>query len=144
MGSTEVDTVNAVGRYSVDHIHLISPAIEECRDWYCGNLGGRVTFEGRFKGNKVFYIDLNGFTLIIIERLPGEIPIPATLQTREGLDHFGFGVADLDAAEKELKAKGVRFLTEPVQVRPGLRIAYIQAPDMVRIELSERTQSPSS
>ena len=27
---------------------------------------------------------------------------------------------------------------EPLQVRPGLRIAYIEAPDKVRIELTER------
>jgi catechol 2,3-dioxygenase-like lactoylglutathione lyase family enzyme len=70
--------------------------------------------------------------------LPDEKPISATIQTREGLDHFGVAIDDMDAAVAELKVKGVKFVVEPMQVRPGLRIAYIEAPDKVRIELSER------
>ena len=52
--------------------------------------------------------------------------------------HIGFRVDDMDAAADELKAKGVNFLQEPTQIRPGVRIAYIEAPDKVRIELCER------
>ena len=76
--------------------------------------------------------------LMVAEMLDGE-PLPATIQTKEGLDHFGFAVEDMDAAAEELKGKGVKFVVEPLQVRPGLKIAYIEAPDKVRIELSERT-----
>ena len=125
--------------YRVDHLHLISPNIEETKQWYCDVLGGSVTFEGEFKGNKVYYVDLKGFNIIIIEKLPEEEPRPADIHTRIGLDHFGVAVGDMDAAARELKAKGVTFTVEPMQVRPGLRIAYIEAPDKVRIELSERT-----
>lgn len=124
--------------YRIDHIHLISPNIEPTKNWYCDMLGGKVTFEGEFKGNKVYYVDLHGFNIIIIERLPDEEPLPATIQTREGLDHFGVAIDDMDAAAGELKKKGVTFVVEPMQVRPGLRIAYIEAPDKVRIELSEK------
>lgn len=124
--------------YRVDHLHLISPDIERTKDWYCDVFGGKVTFEGRFKGNKVYYVDLNGFNIILIERLPDEEPLPATIQSREGLDHFGLAVQDMDAAVRELKGKGLKFVVEPTQVRPGLRIAYVEAPDKVRIELSER------
>ena len=124
--------------YRIDHIHLISPNIEPTKDWYCNILGGKVTFEGEFKGSKVYYVDLNGFNIIIVKQLPNEKPISATIQTREGLDHFGVAIDDMDAAVAELKEKGVKFVVEPMQVRPGLRIAYIEAPDKVRIELSER------
>jgi len=124
--------------YRVDHLHLISPDIERTKDWYCDVFGGKVTFEGQFKGNKVYYVDLNGFNIILIERLPDEQPLPATIQSREGLDHFGLAVQDIDAAARELKGKGLKFVVEPTQVRPGLRIAYVEAPDKVRIELSER------
>lgn len=124
--------------YRVDHLHLISPDIERTKDWYCDVFGGKVTFEGQFKGNKVYYVDLNGFNIILIERLPDEEPLPATIQSREGLDHFGLAVQDMDAAVRELKGKGLKFVVEPTQVRPRLRIAYVEAPDKVRIELSER------
>lgn len=124
--------------YRIDHIHLISPNIEPTKDWYCNILGGKVTFEGEFKGSKVYYVDLNGFNIIIVKQLPNEKPISATIQTREGLDHFGVAIDDMDAAVADLKEKGVKFVVEPMQVRPGLRIAYIEAPYKVRIELSER------
>ena len=125
--------------YRVDHLHLISPNIEETKDWYCRVFGGKVTFEGNFKGKQVYYVDVNDFNIILIEQFPGEDPLPATIQTKEGLDHFGFAVEDMDAAAEELRAKDVKFIVEPMQVRPGLKIAYIEAPDKVRIELSERS-----
>jgi lactoylglutathione lyase len=125
--------------YRVDHLHLISPNIEETKDWYCSVFGGKVTFEGNFKGKQVYYVDVNDFNIILIEQFPGEEPLPATIQTKEGLDHFGFAVEDMDAAAEELRAKEVKFVVEPMQVRPGLKIAYIEAPDKVRIELSERS-----
>ena len=125
--------------YQVDHLHLISPAIEQTKEWYCNVFGGKVTFEGNFNGKQVYYVDVNGFNIIIIEQFPDEEPLPATIQTKEGLDHFGFAVEDMDAAAEDLRSKGVKFVVEPMQVRPGLRIAYIEAPDKVRIELSERT-----
>jgi lactoylglutathione lyase len=125
--------------YHVDHLHLISPNIDETKDWYCQVVGGKVTFEGDFKGKKVYYVDVNGFNIILIEQFPDQDPTPASIQTREGLDHFGFAVDNLDEAAADLRAKGVTFVVEPMQVRPGLKIAYIEAPDKVRIELSERT-----
>jgi hypothetical protein len=81
---------------------------------------------------------VNGFNIIIIEKMPDEKPLAATIQTIEGLDHFGFAIDDMDVVAEELKSKGVKFVVEPMQVRPGLRIAYVEAPDKVRIELSER------
>ena len=48
--------------YRVDHLHLICTDIEESRDWYCNVFGGKVTFEGNFKGKKVYYVEINGFT----------------------------------------------------------------------------------
>lgn len=125
--------------YRVDHLHLISPNIDETKDWYCRVFGGKVTFEGDFKGKQVYYVDVNGFNIILIEQFPGEEPLPATIQTKEGLDHFGFAVENMDAVAEELRAKEVKFVVEPMQVRPGLKIAYIEAPDKVRIELSERS-----
>ena len=126
--------------YRVDHVHLICPRIEEAAQWYCDMLGGKVTFSGDLKGIKVHYVEISGFRLILIERLPDEDPMPASIRSREGLDHFGLAVDDMDAAAADLKAKGVQFTMEPTQIREGVRIAYIEGPDKVRIELTERAQ----
>jgi catechol 2,3-dioxygenase-like lactoylglutathione lyase family enzyme len=56
-----------------------------------------------------------------------------------GLDHLGLRVDDVDAATAELKRRGAKVLVEPKTIRPGVRIAFIQGPDDVRIELLERT-----
>ena len=122
-----------------DHVHLITADVERTVEWYCRVLGARVTFEGRYKGSPVRYLQMGGINFIVFGRLEGE-PAPAAVSAgpRYGVDHFGFAVDDLDRALDELKAAGARVIEGPVDVRPGLRIAYIAAPDQGRIELSER------
>jgi len=103
-------------------------------------------FEGQFKGSKVYYLDISGFNFIVFGQLQGEdgasAPIGPTLRTRFGVDHFGFAVDHMEAAVADLKAKGATILGEPWSPRPGLTICYIQGPDAVRIELSERSPTP--
>ena len=55
-----------------------------------------------------------------------------------GLDHFGMTVEDIDAAVAELKGKGVPFTMEPRTIRPGVRIAFLTAPQNVSIGLIQR------
>jgi|SRR5690554_3542184 len=125
-------------KFRCDHIHLKSNDVEKTAQWYCDVLGAKITFEGKFRGSKVYYFDINGMTFIVFGKLEGEEPLPASINSRIGVDHFGFEVDQIDAAVDELKAKGVNILEEPTDVRPGLRIAYFEAPDSVRIELSQR------
>ncbi len=97
------------------------------------------TFEGQFRGSKVIYININGTNFLIFGLLNTDAePIPASINTRFGVDHFGFQVENIDQAISELRAKKVSIIEEPSTVRPGVRIAYIEAPDKVRIELTQR------
>jgi predicted enzyme related to lactoylglutathione lyase len=47
-------------------------------------------------------------------------------------------VEDIDAAVAELKGKGVTFTMDPTSIRPGVRIAFLTAPQNVSIELIQR------
>ena len=67
---------------------------------------------------------------------PDAKPNPAN--PYQGLDHFGLTVKGIDKVVADLKAKGVTFTTEPYEVRPGTRIAFLRTPDGVRIELLDR------
>jgi transketolase len=132
--------------YRCDHVHLKAGDVERTARWYVDTLGAKITFEGQFKGSKVYYLEIGGFTFIVFGQLQGEEgaaqPIEPSLRTRFGVDHFGFAVEEMDVAVGELRAKGVNVLERPWSPRPGLRICYIEAPDRVRIELSERKAVP--
>jgi catechol 2,3-dioxygenase-like lactoylglutathione lyase family enzyme len=122
-----------------DHVHLITHDIAGTVAWYGRVLGATPTFEGTYRGSRVVYLDIAGMTFIVFGRLAGEPePAPGVPSPRYGVDHFGFAVEDLEAALATVRAAGARVIEGPVEVRPGLRIAYIAAPDEVRIELSER------
>jgi catechol 2,3-dioxygenase-like lactoylglutathione lyase family enzyme len=55
-----------------------------------------------------------------------------------GLEHIGLTVDNLDAAAAELKSKGAHFTVEPVTFTPGIKIAFVQAPQGVLVELIQR------
>ena len=54
------------------------------------------------------------------------------------IDHFGLRVRDLDAVVHALRQKNARFAKEPRTVGPGVRIAFVQAPENIVIELLQR------
>jgi catechol 2,3-dioxygenase-like lactoylglutathione lyase family enzyme len=128
--------------YRCDHIHLKAVDVEKTARWYVDTLGATITFEGRFRWSKVYYLDIGGVNFIVFGQLEGEDgdrePIGPTLQTRFGVDHFGFAVDNMEQAVADLRAKGVTILESPWSPRPGLTISYIEGPDKARIELSER------
>ena len=53
-----------------------------------------------------------------------------------GFLHFGYVVADVDAAAADLAADGIPFVMEPTDFGP-LRVAFFRSPGGVRIELIE-------
>lgn len=122
-----------------DHIHLITANVEETVRWYCRVFEATITFQGKFRGSDVYYLAMGGMIFIIFGQLDHEAsPHPGSLQPKMGVDHFGFAVENLNQAVTELQAAGATILEGPIDVRPGLRIAYVEGPDHIRIELSER------
>ena len=81
-------------------------------------------------------LSLAGLRLFIEQVPPGTAapPPPPFL----GVEHIGLAVDDLDAVASELASKGVAFTMKPTVMRADLKIAFIQAPDGVRIELLQR------
>ena len=128
-----------MGIVNLDHIHLKSNNVQEASAWYCKILGGEITYEGKFKGSDVRYVHIGGLNLVIFGELEDEDDvIPASIRSRYGVDHFGFLVTELHEMVKDLKSKGVNIVTDPWTVRSGVHIAYIEGPDSVRIELTQR------
>ena len=125
--------------YTYDHIHLRTRNPEATIQYYERMFDAKRVEYVQSNGKPRVDLDLNGLTIFIAE-VPADATIPtAPSEPYIGLDHLGLRVADLDAATAELKRRGAAFIREPTTIRPGVRIAFMQGPDDVRIELLERT-----
>jgi lactoylglutathione lyase len=124
-------------RYTWEHIHLRSPDPQATAQWYSDKLGAEVIRTPQPDGSTRYDLDLTGQKIFIALADPAKTGTsPQTPYM--GLDHFGLTVDDLDKAVAELKAKGVAFTMEPRTARPGVRIAFLTAPQNVSIELIQR------
>lgn len=122
--------------FRCDHLHLRSRDAVAAAGFYVTMLRAReIRREGAPVVSRVV-LDLGGLT-VFIEQAPAEIGPPAQAP-HLGIEHIGLGVADLDTALAALRARGVRVLVEAKTMRPGLRVAFLEGPDAVRIELLER------
>lgn len=121
--------------FHIDHVHLRSPDPVRAAAFYVDKLAAR---EVRREGTPLsrIVLDLGGLT-VFIEQAPADLAPPAKAP-HLGIEHIGLGVADIDATLADLRARGVTVLVDTKVMRPGLRIAFIDGPDCVRIELLER------
>lgn len=122
--------------YRFDHLHLRSPDPEATAAFYVSAFGAEIRQRVMPGGKLRIILDLASVPLFV-EEVPADTaapPAPPFL----GLEHVGLAVDDLDASLADLKAKGVPLISGPTEARPGVRIAFLQAPDGVRVELIER------
>jgi catechol 2,3-dioxygenase-like lactoylglutathione lyase family enzyme len=124
--------------FRFEHIHLRSADPEATAAWYERMFGARIVRGRQPDGSPRVDLKLGGIDVFIFHCKPGDGTRPAPITPYFGLDHFGLQVDDLDAAMTELNARGCEFTRGPVTVRPGLRVAFLRAPEEVSIEILER------
>jgi catechol 2,3-dioxygenase-like lactoylglutathione lyase family enzyme len=133
--------------YKHDHTHLTSTDPRKAVEFYTRVLGARVIGEITSSGERMVDLDIGGLPVRIsgttgVEKSrKGQPPVAGEEAPRFGLHHFALLVDNLDETAADLKSKGVEFIVEPAEARPGLRYAFIKAPDNVRIELIEKSES---
>ncbi len=123
--------------FTWEHIHLRSTDPEATATWYQDKLGAEVIRTPQKDGSTRIDLNLSGQKVFIAMAAPGKAA-HAPSSPYLGLDHFGLTVPDLDAAVVELEAKGVTFTMRPTTIRPGVKIAFLTAPENVSIELIQR------
>lgn len=122
--------------YVYDHIHLLSPEPMATARYFNRMFGARIVESVQSDGRPRVDLDLNGLDIFIAQCDADATPSAA--HPHQGLDHFGLRVEDLDAAAADLRAKGAEFTSEPHEIRPGVRIAFVVAPGGIRVELLEK------
>jgi catechol 2,3-dioxygenase-like lactoylglutathione lyase family enzyme len=121
-----------------DHVHLIGEDPEASANWYADMLGGKFIGIAEVGGAPSARVGFEGATVIIRGRRKNEEP-GEKKGLQWGTDHFGFHISgDFDGYCNALKQKGVKFTMDPVDFTPTIRIAFIEAPDGVSIELLQR------
>jgi catechol 2,3-dioxygenase-like lactoylglutathione lyase family enzyme len=126
-----LEIVQDAEKLGLHHVHLRAPDPAAALAWYIARVGGAAAkLKGRIDG--VNY----GGVWLLVQR--GE----ATPSLGRAIDHIGFRPLDVDAVVGTLKANNVKVTTEP---RPltlasgvSMRLAFIEGPDGVRIELVQR------
>ena len=119
-----------------DHIHLRTPDPEATAQWYA-NIFGAEVIRTQQQGETRIDLKLGGMNVFLAPSPAGEHG--AAAHPHQGLDHFGLRVTGIDAIVAKMKDKGVEFTREPTTMRPGVRVAFLKAPQGVSIELLERS-----
>lgn len=122
--------------FRFEHLHLRSSDAVAAAAFYVDTFGAREV--GR-EGSPIvtrMIVHLCGITLFI-EHAPDANP-PAKPLNR-GIEHIGLAVDDIEKAVSALKQRGIVFVIDITDVRPGLRTAFLDGPDGVRIELLQRS-----
>ena len=121
-----------------DHVHLVAKDPQATADWYVGKLGGKVVRSLEVKGAPQIYVSFGGFIVIVRGQRPAEVAEEKP-GLQWGVDHFGVRVkGDFDGFCEGLRKKGVTFGLDPTDFNPTTRIAFIDAPDGVSVELLNR------
>ncbi|WP_321957576.1 VOC family protein [Paraburkholderia bannensis] len=120
-----------------DHLQLCSADAEGTAAWFARCLNAEIV---RRPGRVDLRIGgINLFITALAQPLSQPLAGDKTAATRrEGIDHFGVTVDDLDTAFAHLVHCEAE-IVEPIrQVRPGVRACFVRAPGDVRVEVLER------
>lgn len=128
-----------MANYKYDHAHIISPDPEAAAAFFVDKFGATIKSKGTAPdGTTMVSVDFHGSNIFLKGRaVKPTVKTPAPGSTY-GLEHLGIITDDLDAAVAELKAKGVKFVQDITNFRPGIRISFLLGPDDTMFELLER------
>jgi lactoylglutathione lyase len=123
--------------FEFDHVHLKSPDPAETADWYVKAFNFTVLSDTvRVFGDRFVRCQtVDGVTVSISNERTGEELGAGNADAHMGIEHFGVKVDDIDAEIARLTGLGAVLKEGPIQVPNGPRIAFIETPVDVRVEL---------
>ncbi len=128
--------------YEFNHVHLKAPDPEKTANWYVKAFNFTIVSDTvRPVGDRFLRCRTpDGVAVNISGARTKEQMGGGDATVHWGLEHFGLNVDDMDAEIERLEALGAELMEGPIDTGTGLRIAFIKAPDDVRIELLEVSQ----
>ena len=128
--------------YAINHVHIRSANPEESASWYEKYFDAKILFSREvMPGTITIAMDVGGSTTLNVSSQPpgaSDKTSPAQLNTL-GLEHFGFSTTDIEKDINKFKNAEIPILMPITEITGGTKLAYIEGPDKVIIEL---VQSP--
>ncbi len=124
--------------YTINHVHIRASDPSASAAWYTEHFGAtKVSEREVMPGTVTISMDMGSpVRLNISSQVAGSSDERAVAElNRLGLEHFGFDVEDLEADLDRLSAAGIRIVLPLTEISGGARLAYIEGPDDVLIEL---------
>ena len=120
--------------YRFHHVHIICKDLEKMISFFTEVLEAKLIALKKFGTADGASLNLQGTTVNLRLRKEEEELVGDASQARYGYDHIGLEVEDIDAAFKDLQARGFSFLMPPTDI-PDLKIAFFKGPEDITIEL---------
>jgi len=127
--------------YAINHVHIRSADPHATATWYEKHFEAKIVSEREvMPGTITIGMEVGGPVRLNVSSKPtGSSNERSTAElNRLGLEHFGFNVEDLEADLARLESAGIRIVLPLTEVAGGTRLAYIEGPDDVLIELVQR------
>ncbi len=127
--------------YAINHVHIRSADPHATAAWYEKHFEAKIVSEREvMPGTITIGMEVGGPVRLNVSSKPaGSSDERSSAElNRLGLEHFGFNVEDLEAELDRLERSGIRIVLPLTEVAGGTRLAYIEGPDDVLIELVQR------
>ncbi len=127
--------------HAINHVHLRSNDAEASAAWYTEHFGAKLLSSREvMPGTITITMDTGSpVRLNISSQRVGESQERAVPEiNRLGLEHYGFETDDIAADIAHFEGAGTRVVMPITDVGSGSKIAYIEGPDDVVIELVQR------
>jgi catechol 2,3-dioxygenase-like lactoylglutathione lyase family enzyme len=124
--------------FRINHIHLKASDPKKTADWYVKAFNFKIiSDETRVFGDRFIRCQSEdgGMAVNISGARTGETLGSGDANPHHGLEHFGLDTDDVEAEIARLESLGATKMEGPIKMANGGAIAFIKAPDDVRLEL---------
>ena len=123
--------------YGFHHVHIKAPDPRKTADWFVKAFDFKINSDNvRVWGDRFIMAETaDGTNIMISGARNNEKMGDGDAGAHWGIEHIGISVDDLNSEIDRLSGLGAKFIEGPIHVPNGPKIAFVEGPDAVRIEL---------